>query len=1139
MRLNAAPRLWYFSGHSRVALFGGPMVPTLRIRLLGEFALLAGDTPITTINTPRLQSLLAYLVLHRDAPQPRQRLAFLLWPDSSEAQARTNLRHQLHLLRQALPAADDFLDVGVQALQFKSGAPYTLDVADFESALAQATSSPQLQAAVALYRGDLLPDCYDDWVLPERERLSQAFVEAMERLIARLEEEQNYEEAIPYARRLLRYDPVREESHRLLMRLYALNGNRGAALRAYHTCATVLRRELDVEPGPDTQGIYTRLLNAPPAPEPGTPPPRLPMPLSLVGRGKEWSRLMEAWKSALGGRPGMALLTGEAGIGKTRLAEELFTWANRQGVATASAGCYAAEGSPAYAPVVAWLRARPLPEVEPTWLAEVARLLPEVSVHYPYLAAPGPLTEAWQRQRLHEALARTLLAGSTPLLLWIEDLQWCDRETIEWLHYLLRFDPRARLLVLGTVRPGEVTAGHPFEALQAALCRSGQLVEVEVAPLDPAETASLGAQVVGQKLEPEAAALLYRETEGNPLFVVEMARSCQGRRAGTADQDGSVGTALPPPLQSVIGARLAQLSPAAGDLVGLAATIGRDFTFGVLKQASGKDEEALVQALDELWQRRIVREQGQDAYDFGHDKVRQVAYASLSAARRRLLHRRVAEALESIYAGELERASATVAAHYERAGLSQQAVACYRRAAQAAQQVYANEEAVAFLSRALDLTSEQALAERYDLLLARARVFDWTGKREAQARDLAALQGLAELLEDPRRQAEAALLQARYAEATSGYTVAIDSAQRAIVLARQSQAVELEAAGYLLWGQALWQQGNCSEAGRRFGQALAMARAASLAEIEADSLYGLACVATIQDDYPTARHYAGQAHRLYRDAGHRRGEMVVLNVLGLAARSENDQSGAATFFQQALALCREIGLRRNEGALLRNLGGLAHGQGDYARAQDYYEQSLRCCREIGDQRGESETLTCFGSILHDQGDDVAAGAKYRQAVEIAQGVGARREEAFALTCLGGTLVSLDQMAEAAEAYRGARSIQQELGTVNLLLESLAGLAQIALAEGDLPQARTHTEEILGYLVGDMSEPIEAYLACYQVFRATHDPRAVEVIETAYAVLQKQAAGIADEEMRRSFLENYPPNRAVATAWQQRSHPSPL
>jgi DNA-binding SARP family transcriptional activator len=249
--------------------------PTLHIHLSGDFRLVYGDMPLTTVNTPRLQSLLAYLALHRDAPQSRSHLAFLLWPDSTEGQARTNLRKQVHYLRRALPDPDRFLYADAKVLGWLPDAPFTLDVADFEGALAQAeragdpaTMQAFLEQAVVLYKGDLLPSCYDDWILPERERLRQRFTQALEKLIRSLEDQRAYPTAIQHAQRLLRHDPLHEATYQCLMRLHALKGDRAAALRAYHTCVTTLGRELAVEPGAATRKAYERLLQleAPPTP---------------------------------------------------------------------------------------------------------------------------------------------------------------------------------------------------------------------------------------------------------------------------------------------------------------------------------------------------------------------------------------------------------------------------------------------------------------------------------------------------------------------------------------------------------------------------------------------------------------------------------------------------------------------------------------------------------------------------------------------------------------------------------------------------------------------------------------------------------------------------------------------------------
>jgi DNA-binding SARP family transcriptional activator len=694
----------------------------LSVLLLGRFNIRFDDTSITDIESPRLQSLLAYLILNRDSPQSRAHLAFLFWPDTTEDQARANLRNLLHTLRHTLPNADDYLVVSVQTIQWRPDSQFSLDAVDFENALNEAQYISQkseygsirkaLEKAVALYTGDLLPSCYDDWIISRREGLRQVYLTAMDRLVHILEEQREYQASISYAQKLLRYDPLNETAYRNLIRLYALNDDRASALHVYHTCNSVLLRELNVEPSTATRDVYEHLLG----PE-SKPYPKISAVTSvsrLVGRDKEWMQLLQSWHNVvLDGQLYIVLLSGEAGIGKTRLVEELVQWAARQGITYANTRCYAAEGELAFAPVSAWLRAQPLVPMEDIWLAEVARLLPEVLVERPDLPRPLALTETWQRQHFFEALARAILGIRQPSLLVIDDLQWCDRDTFEWLHYLIRYDPGAKILVLGTYRPEEIEENHPLVPFRQALRLDGFVKEVDLQPLDEIATLTLGNLISTVEISSTTAQHLYQETEGNPLFIVETVRSGLLTPVSELTRESSSDTLpddakIPFKVQSVLERRLTQLSPSARELAGLAAIIGREFSFNLLVKSSGADDDTLVRELDELWQRRIIREHGIEGYDFSHDKLRDVAYKIMTGAKRKLLHRRIAQALESLHATDLDPTSHQIAIHYERAGLLVQALPYYLRAAKVARRVYANEEAVNLLQHGLDIEKRLA-----------------------------------------------------------------------------------------------------------------------------------------------------------------------------------------------------------------------------------------------------------------------------------------------------------------------------------------------------------------------------------------------------------------------------------------------
>src|SRR6266480_3841701 len=246
------------------------MIPTLHIRLLGDFSLIYNDLQVTSLNTTRLRSLFAYLVSHRDVPQQRQHLAFLFWPDATEAQARNNLRQLLHQLRQAFPAVEQFLSADAHLLHWHPVTTCHLDVAEFEQTLTLADAATRqndqhaLQAALEqadnLYRGELLPGCYDEWILPERDRLRQRHRQALEQLLRLFEGQGDHVTAIRYAQRLLALDPLSEDLYRRLMRLFALNNDRASALHVYHTCVTTVQREMGVDPDPTTRQAYEQLL---------------------------------------------------------------------------------------------------------------------------------------------------------------------------------------------------------------------------------------------------------------------------------------------------------------------------------------------------------------------------------------------------------------------------------------------------------------------------------------------------------------------------------------------------------------------------------------------------------------------------------------------------------------------------------------------------------------------------------------------------------------------------------------------------------------------------------------------------------------------------------------------------------------
>lgn len=678
-------------------------MPLLRISLFGEFSIWIGQQAIP-LATPSYQSLLAYLVVHGEQAHTRQHLAFLIWPESTEKQARTNLRKAIHVVRRTLPAVDSYLQVNRHTVCWHPVGPVAVDVAEFQAAareVQQIEKGPggigARERLVSAYHGDFLPGLFDNWILAQREQWRAQYLAALEDLVTASEAQREYTVAIRHAQRLLRADPLHETTYRHLMRLYSLAGNTAGALQVYHTCVTRLEQDLGVLPSAATRRVFESLLQRKEPLE-----IRSARRLPLVGRESAWQTLQQAWRQARAGQPMAVFVQGEAGIGKTRLAEEMLDWADRQGIAVLAATCYRAEQQLAYAAVARWLRGEAMQaQFERSAMrlkAEISRLLPELLVQHPNLPEPRPLTESWQRQHLFSALVEAILPLCTPALLFIDDLAWSDGDSLEWLQFLLRYKAAGRFLLLVTARTEDLTADHPLQAWRQQLARDDRLVALHLSGLNQSETAQLAEHVLQRELEPHEAAHLYGETDGNPFLVVEMARA--GRYLPEAGHERPV---LPPRIQSVVEERLSDLTPPAFELAQLAATIGRSFSLPLLARAGTQAVDELVHSLDELWQRRILREQGLAAYDFSHDTIRQVTYGSLSNVRRRQNHLRVALALEEVYATNREEVSGQIAAHYAAAGEYGSAIANYHRAGIAAQAVFAHRDVISHLRRAVDL----------------------------------------------------------------------------------------------------------------------------------------------------------------------------------------------------------------------------------------------------------------------------------------------------------------------------------------------------------------------------------------------------------------------------------------------------
>jgi DNA-binding SARP family transcriptional activator/predicted ATPase len=1042
----------------------------LRVTLTGKFRLTHRGS-VVPLESSRLQALLAYLILHSDAPQPRQHVAFIFWPDSTEEQARTNLRQLVHQLRRLTPGVEKVLSATRRTLQWR-GEAAECDIAELEKewrAAELAEASGDVPGAIdALWRamehwgGNLLPSCYEAWIEAPREGLRRKQESALSRLTELLESRRRFREAATAAERLLELDPLREETHRACIRLHGLAGEPGLAAAALQRCQSVLAREVGVEPSPRTQELAQRIIRAgweapagevraldiwpTPSSEAADPAART---VPFVGRHGEWARLLETWTGCGEGTRRVALIAGEAGMGKTRLAEEFTATLARQGVVSASARCYAAEGLLPFGPAAQWLRSEPLlgnmARLEEPWSRELGRLLPELRTKE---GSDTPSTgESGRRLRLFEALARGILASGASTILLLDDIQWCDADTLEWLHYLLRFDYAPPLLLVATARLEELDPGAPVDAWLLQLEASAQLERLTLGPLSKAETRDLAAGIASFELNDEASSRLFRETEGNPLFVVEFVRAWRSA-AGPDSQDApqmpspDPTSTIPARVQAVLRHRLGQLSPAGRSLVAYAATVGRDVPLELLHSVVGNGME-MIGALDELCRRFVLNEREGLLYSFSHDRIREVAYQDLSSARRALLHYQIAGALESLH-GEDPDVAGEIARHLDRADRVEEAIPHYRRAADRALSLFSSEEAARHLKRALSLVERlRDRREKVELelelqtalgvpLVARYHYSDprvWRAYERAHqlAADLDRAPGPPVL----RALALANLMRSRLPEV-------VDLGRALLEAARSSRDPILQVEAHYVLGVSRFWQGRISSARRHLHRALARydpQRAAehlrlyaqdpgiicgvrlALAEWVAGAV-GAARVRLLVSleqaeglqhpfslayaryfgsfillecgDHSRARHEIGA---LLRDSEeHRLANWPTTGAIfaGWLRFDAGDPSGLdsmRTAMDAYSAGGFSLGSPYHHGLLARAL----HRAGRSAEALDTVDEAIGFGERTGERFWESELLRMRGDLARRLGGDRAdATAAYRQALEVArrQGAGA-------------------------------------------------------------------------------------------------------------------------------------------------------
>jgi predicted ATPase/DNA-binding SARP family transcriptional activator len=887
----------------------------LQVLLLGSFHLM-DEKGTVTIDSPIQQSFLTYLLLHRDAPQSRQSISFCLWPDSSEAQAQANLRTLLVRLRRVWPKIEQFVEITPRTLQWKSKYNFSLDVADFEDAASHVknpgmdidrkTARTDLEKAVHLYRGDLLPACYEDWIMPDRERLRQAFVRTIQKLIDLLDKQHDFASAISHINFLLKLDPLDETTYQAAMRLHALRGDQAGVVRTFEICTAVLRQELNVEPGSATREIFQSLLRmkAPAIVDIPAPPVNHNLSFSFtsfIGREREISEIKHLLFLAPSSEPisegngqpigiiRLVTLSGVGGSGKTRLALQV-----------------AFECLPEFTAGIWWVALAPLADP-----ALVARAI--ASIFGVQEQSDRPLIET-----LSSAL------GSRQLLLVLDNCEHLIGECARIAAHLLSVCPNLKILttsreLLGMT--GETVYSVPPLTLPSGL-DPDQIDGTEAVRLF-VERASLTLPTFAlTDRNREAVVQICRQLDGIPLAIelaaarvkvlsVDQIASRLGDRFNFLTSGNR--TALPrhQTLRGMVDWSYDLLSPHEQAMLRLLSIFQGGFTLEAVQFVCAVDDDQSHAVLENL--SRLIDKSLVDPEESSGETMR---YRLLETIRQ--------------YAQE----------KLEEAGEKQ----------------IARDRHYNFLLQIVDHANQHRNGAYPKKWLDLIRI----------ERDN--LRGALEWAIDGGRTEAALRLAGHSAWGWFVHSEFIEGRmwlERALAMPSADQFPEPYALALLFNGMIAYLKSEIKEAKPWLEQSLAIGRAHSQQDVVAGALDFLALVAIQERNFILAQAYLFESRAIFAELGLVGGIAQAVAHLGLLAEQVGDKAAALSLYEQALSLFRNCGETARLPGVLRMMGWNYYELGDPARGRALFQESLIQAVDNGQKAEVAHTLRAIAERIEE------------------------------------------------------------------------------------------------------------------------------------------------------------------------------
>lgn len=1014
----------------------------LELNLLGSPQVLHAGEELH-FRSRKAVALLAYLCLEPGA-HTRARLAGLLWPESDSKSARANLRSTLMYLRKPLRHEEEsdelqpHLMVERGEIEFNRESDYALDL----DAWRQLPAEPEPEAlaallergAVVLMEGFNVSDAgpFEEWLRGRQERWQLELSETLDRLSQELQQHRQNRLANELVSRWLELDPFAEVAYRRRMELQLAQSQATAALQTYAQLRELLQDELGVEPAPATQELAERVRRARdrserPSSGPGVRSPLKQLP--FVGRQQAQDELIQAYKSTRAQEPQVAVLAGEAGIGKSRLAEEFAHWAGADGAQVLRAGGSEAAAPRPYQELVDALRPTIADVLQldaglgEVWLRELARLFPEIQEDRPGLEpATGDPTRT---VRLYESVNRLIsqLAQAKPVLLFLDDLQWLDPASLDLLAYLAGrwHEQGQRIMLLACVRSEALRASAHSEGVDSiaawlrSLARQAAVHRIEVGRLSESEASALLERLFEggdpDRRMAELTRWLLRETQGHPFYLAETLQAlaeeellqerqqdgavrielAQNLQAGRVERTMEARNLLPRGVKDVVRSRLERLPPHAMELLAAGSVLAGEFEFDWARQVADLDQQAALKALDaiesaDLWRPHAADARSASTFAFSHDKIRDVVYTEAGSTRRRLFHSNAYRLLKSQDANPSQ-----LAHHANQAG---KFAAAFRHATAAGR-------------IAMETPAVRAALPQFEL--ARRLLAEQTAvNQELEVEQISDLY---------RELARAYELTNAWDQARAVYREYLGWTRERGLRALESRALaRLAGVDLLALGE------DYAQTEELLNQAISVARQADDRSAEAEAHATLSHMHFIASDRDQATEHAEIAVDLAEGIDDRRLLAQSLNALSYAIGLRRPAERVVAVAGRARDLFAELDDTPMEIDCAVRVGTGYQLAGSIAKAEGVLEQAIQTSREIENDWGLMNGLNHIASVHLDRGRLGAALQAAQESVAVARDQEGVPLIVNSLNSLGFVQRCLGQLERAVACHREAREL---------------------------------------------------------------------------------------------------------------------